>query len=119
MFRHCDELKYIDLNSLDTSEVINLNQMLCACNKLKEIKGINKFIIKNITNISQMFQECKLLEKLDLSNFDTFNISSLKMMFYKYYNLKELNLLNFSIPSITRLLFFFVDKEECQLASKK
>ena len=40
------------------------------------------------------------------------------MMFYKYYNLKELNLLNFSIPSITRLLFSFVDKEECQLAAK-
>ena len=117
MFQGCYELEYLDLSNFDTTKVIDYSCMFSDCNKLKEIKGINKFIIKNITNISQMFQECKS-EKLDLSNFDTSNISSLKMMFYKCYNLKELYLLNFSIPSTSRLLFSFVDKEECQLTAK-
>ena len=45
--------------------------MFTNCYKLKEIKGINKFNINNVTNMSTMFQACYELIYLDLSNFNT------------------------------------------------
>ncbi len=53
-----------------------------------------------------MFQECKELEYLDLSNFDTSKVTSMNKMFMKCHKLKQIkgiNNFNFSI---------FVDKEE-------
>ena len=43
MFGECYELEYLDLSNFDTSNVTNMSFMFSNCNKLKEIKGINKF----------------------------------------------------------------------------
>ena len=45
--------------------------MFNRCKKLKEIKGINNFNTSNVTSMRTMFQECRLVEYLDLSNFNT------------------------------------------------
>ena len=55
MFVGCYELEYIDVSNFDTSNIKNLEHIFYECNKLKEIKGINKFNTKNVTNISGMF----------------------------------------------------------------
>ena len=52
MFAQCYELEYLDLSNFDTSNVTNMNGMFFKCNKLKEIKGLNKFNTKNVTDIS-------------------------------------------------------------------
>ena len=51
------------------------------CQKLKEIKGINKFNTNQVTIMKAMFQECKELEYLDLSNFDTLKVNDMEGMF--------------------------------------
>ena len=43
--------------------------MFNECKKLKEIKGINKFITNKVIDLNTMFQDCRELEYLDLSNF--------------------------------------------------
>ena len=45
--------------------------MFNNCNKIKEIKGINQFNTNNVTKMNSMFQQCKELIYLDLSNFNT------------------------------------------------
>ena len=55
--------------------------MFDNCNKLKEIKGLNKFNTKNVIDISLMFGTCHELEYLDLSNFDTSNVTDMGWMF--------------------------------------
>ena len=54
--------------------------MFNECKKLKEIKGIDKFITKNVKNMKLMFQNCKELEYLDLSSFDTSNVEKMEGM---------------------------------------
>ena len=44
MFQECYELEYLDLTNFNTSNVTDMSRMFFGCNKLKAIKGINKFI---------------------------------------------------------------------------
>ena len=81
--------------------------MLNECHKLKEIKGINKFITNKVTNMREMFQLCGELESLDLSNFNTENITDMEFMFNECNKLEFLNLLNFSINCETKNMLSF------------
>ena len=71
MFNECNELENLDLSNFDTSKVNDMVCMFNKCQKLKEIKGINKFNTNQVTIMKAMFNECNELEYLDLSNFDT------------------------------------------------
>ena len=51
--------------------------MFNKCTKLKEIKGINKFITNKVNNMKAMFQLCSEIEYLDLSNFNTENVTDI------------------------------------------
>ena len=50
--------------------------MFGHCLKLKEIKGINNFNTSKVKNMKYMFSECKELEYIDLSNFNTSNVET-------------------------------------------
>ena len=58
-------------------------QMFDECKVLKEIKGINKFNTKNVTDITAMFSGCSELEYINLSNFNTSNVTNMKQMFFQ------------------------------------
>ena len=83
MFRFCSSLEYLDLSCFDTSNVEDMNCMFDDCNKLKEIKGINNIYTPKVTDMWEMFNYCKSLEYLDLSNFDTSNVKNMKYMFHR------------------------------------
>ena len=89
MFQQCNELEYLDLSNFDTSNVKEMRLMFNECHKLKEIKGINILNTENVTNMMGMFLECKVLEYLDLSNFDTSNVKYMNCMFNECHKLKE------------------------------
>ena len=94
MFQKCDELEYLNLSNFNT---LNVNKMKCmfnSCGKLKEIKGINKFITNNVTDMEGLFQKCNCLKYLYLSNFNTSNASNMKNMFNKCNKLKEIKGIN-------------------------
>ena len=113
MFQACFKLEYLDLSNFNTSNVIDMSYMFNKCNKLKEIKGINKFITDKVINMYAMFQECFELEYLDLSNFNTSNVNSMSYMFNNCKKLKYLNLLNFEINNITENMLSFDQKDKC------
>jgi surface protein len=71
-----------------------MSWMFNQCHKLKEIKGIDKFITTKVTDMKGMFNKCSELESIDLSNFDTSNVTDMKGMFNKCYNLKKIKGLN-------------------------
>ena len=97
MFQDCNELEHLDLSNFNTSKVTNMICMFCACLKLKEIKGINKFKTNKAKSMKAMFQFCTELEHLDLSNFNTSNVTEMDFMFLQCNKLQYLNLSNFEI----------------------
>ena len=56
--------------------------------KLKEIKGLNKFITNKVNDMSGLFQGCNEIEYLDLSNIDTSNVIDMDFMFNECHKLK-------------------------------
>ena len=87
--------------------------MFNHCHKLKEIKGINKFITNKVTNMKQMFAACNELEYLDLSSFNTSNVTDMSLMFANSNKLKYLNVSNFIINCETKNMLSF-NKKECK-----
>ena len=71
--------------------------MFNYCIKLKEIKGLNKFITNKVTDMDTMFGNCNELKNLDLSNFNTINVINMSCMFAgcnKLKNIKGINKFN-------------------------
>ena len=64
------------------------------CTKIKGIENIGKLYTKNITNTSEMFNNCEMLESIDLSNFNynAPNVTSMKAMFRNCKSLKILDI---------------------------
>ena len=83
MFNGCKNIEFIDLSSFDTSNVTDMSYLFAGCNKLKEIKGIDKFKTSKVTNMSTMFGECNEIESINLSSFDTSNVTDMSYLFNK------------------------------------
>ena len=55
MFQECQTIDYLNLSSFNTSNIINMEGMFSKCFKLKQIQGLDKFNIINVTNIKYEF----------------------------------------------------------------
>ena len=78
-----------------------MSYMFNQCNKIKEIEGVNNFNTSNVNNMRAMFQDCYLLEYLDLSNFNTSNVTDMSYMFNQCNNIKILiGINNFNINNV-------------------
>ena len=93
-FENCREILTIDLSYFKTSKVNNMELMFNKCQKLKEIKGMNKIRTNNVINMYSMFQYCNELEYLDLSSFDTKNVTNMGLMFSNCYKIREIKGIN-------------------------
>ena len=60
--------------------------------------------------MESMFQECREIEYLDLSNFDTSNVNRMSLMFNRWNKLKYLNLLNFTSTAKNKNMLAFQSK---------
>ena len=108
MFSECEELEYLDLSNLDTSNIMNMDLMFNKCLKIKEIKGINKFITSKVRSMKAMFQYCLEIIRLDLSNFDTQRVNNMSYMFNKCKKLREIRGLNkFVTNKVTNMKAIF------------
>ena len=112
-------MKLIEFNCEHSSNIIDMNHLFNECNKLKEIKGINKFNTNNVTNMCAMFQECNELISLDLSNFNTEKKNDMSWMFYDCNNLEDLNINSFKVKCICKIKNIFNNiKKECNIIIK-
>ena len=84
-----------------------MGNMFHKCIKLKEIKGINNFATRNVTNMNNMFQDCNELKSLNLSNFNAFNVTKMSRMFSGCYKLESLDLSNFEFSDKIDMSYMF------------
>jgi len=94
MFTQCKELEYLDLSNFNTSKVTTMEGIFELCSNLKQIIGINKIITNNVISMRAMFDNCKEIEYLDLSNFNTIQVTDMEYMFNECNKLKYIKGLN-------------------------
>jgi len=126
MFSSTNISDFSFLNKLNTNKVKNISRMFKDCISLETI-NIN-FDLKNVEDISGLFENCNNLKKVDLSNFNnekinngsnlfanceslveingieklnTKNIKNMSKMFYYCSNIKKLNLSSFDTSQVT------------------
>ena len=78
-----------------------------GCNNLTEIKGIEYLNTENVTNMGFMFNSCKVLISLNLSNFNTEKVTDMQGMFGECSDLTSLNLSNFNTEKVTNMRQMF------------
>ena len=110
MFRCCGSLESIDLSTLDTSNVTNMNDLfnmwdssagIWISNKLSKITFGSNFDTSNVTTMRNMFAGLAELKKIDVSNFNTSNVTDMYHMFWSCQNLTELDVSNFDTSKVT------------------
>ena len=103
-----NKMTSIDLSSLDTSEVTNMNSMFTGCEGLTSL-DVSNFDTSKVTNMSDMFGYCSSLTSLDVSKFDTSQVTNMGYMFGGCRSLTSLDVSNFDISNVTNMDFMFCD----------
>ena len=76
-----------NLNYLNTSSVILMQNMFAGCKKLTGL-DLSSFNTSQVTRMISMFNGCENLTSLDLSSFDTSNVTFMSSMFNNCSGLK-------------------------------
>ena len=81
-------IKSIDVSNWDVRELRFAMSMFSDCLGLKEVIGLEKWKTSNLQVITFMFNECRNLEKVDISTWDTQNVHVALGMFNECRSLK-------------------------------
>ena len=82
MFSKCKSLIYFCDNNLDTSQVTNISNIFLECKQLSFLSDLSKWKTSQITNMSCSFKGCKLLSNIsDISMWDTSKVINMSYMF--------------------------------------
>lgn len=104
-FYNCESLKNIDISGLSTNNVTNFSNMFAGCNNLKTLNAhIDTSSAKTLSN---MFDSCYLLDKLDTSGFNTSNVTDMFALFADCKSLTEIDLSTFSTDKVTDMGYMF------------
>ena len=59
------------------------------------------------TSMQRLFNNCRALQSIDLSSFNTASVSNMRSMFYYCYSLQSLDLSSFNTESVTDMSYMF------------
>ncbi len=77
------------------------------CKNLTEIKGIKYLNTSEVTNMTNMFENCESLQSLDLSSFNTAKVTNMNSMFLLCKSLETLDLSSFNTENVTYMSSMF------------
>ena len=86
MFSSYNNVRTIDFNNVDTSQVTDMSYMFYGLSSITTIDFSN-FDTSQVTNMNSMFNYSYGFTSLDLSSFDTSNVTNMGSMFYYMYKL--------------------------------
>jgi len=106
MFYLCTGLTKLDLTGATINSAQNtsavMNGMFQECKVLESI-DLSVLYTANVTNMSSMFSGCLKLANIDISGFNTSNVTNMSSMFYKCTALSNLNLDSFDGSKVTTI----------------
>ena len=131
MFRGCENLRDLDLSSLNTAAVTDMGAMFEGTSALSALdlssfdassvtdmeamfrgSGISRLELGDIDtgsvrSMASMFEGCGNLTRLDLSKLDTGSVTDMEAMFRDCAALEEVNLTGFSTGSVRSMAHMF------------
>ena len=106
-FLGCNYLTTIEgIENLNTENVTNMSDMFCDCRSLKTL-NVSNFDTQSVTNMDGMFSYCKALTTLDVSKFDTKNVTDMRGMFKDCLALTTLDVSKFDTKNVTDMRGMF------------
>ena len=106
-FLGCEYLTTIEgIENLNTENVTNMSDMFCDCRSLKTLY-VSNFDTHNVTDMSYMFNRCYALTTLDISNFNTQNVTDMSSMFCDCFALTTLDVSNFDTKNVKSMNTMF------------
>uniref|UniRef100_UPI003FF05CEA BspA family leucine-rich repeat surface protein n=1 Tax=Prevotella sp. TaxID=59823 RepID=UPI003FF05CEA len=106
-FFWCEKLNQVaGIKNLNTKEVTDMADMFYECRDLSSL-DVSGFNTEKVTDMSGMFYECISLKLLDVAKFNTANVKSMSNMFYRCNNLDLLNVTNFNTANVTNMQGMF------------
>ena len=105
-FSNNRDITYINATGWNIKQT-NLNYVFYDCTGLTEIKGIETWNTSEVTNMSNMFKNCKKLTSLDLSRFDTSKVTNMNDMFNGCSGLTSIDLSGFDTSKVTSMTYMF------------
>ncbi len=129
-FRGLSSLESVDVSTLDTSSVTNMNNMFSECSltsidlsawDVSSVTDMSYMFYFNdltsidttgwdtssVTDISSMFRNCRPLTSLDLSGWDTSRVTNMESLFQECYELKTLDISDWDTSSVTNMWSMF------------
>lgn len=103
-YPHRTEIPEVSL--LDTKHVNNMSEMFNSCTKLAKL-DIKHFDTSNVTNMSFMFHFCTELKSINLYPFNTSKVTNMAGMFRYCSSLTSLNLKNFDTSNVLSMSDMF------------
>ena len=107
MFYQLENIKEIDFNYFDTSNVVNMDYMFANCANLETINNLKA---ASITSMNYIFQNCRNLIYLNLYNFDASNVEYMISAFEGCSKLETIDgLNNFNPQNLKDMAAMFSD----------
>lgn len=97
LFAEYSELNSVNgMGNIDTSQVTNIGEMFLNCKKLKDV-NLSDFDVSNVNSMQNIFAGCESLTNVNLSTWKISKAKNMRRMFYNCINLKKVDLSGFSI----------------------
>jgi len=94
--------------AFSTENVTNMSDMFSDCKSLR-VLDLDCFDTSKVTNMWSMFEECESLTTLNMSSMDTSNVTGMRYMFYHCKSLTELDVSHFNTTNVTDMMFMFTN----------
>ncbi len=103
IYPHKDEITSVvfDDSFADFTELTSTANWFYDCGNLTSITGLEKVNTSKVTTMEYMFDGCRSLTSLDISNFDLSSVQTMSCMFRSCSGLTNINLGNFNASSTT------------------
>ena len=92
--------------NLNTSEVTNMNNMFLNCRSLTSL-DLRSFNTSNVVDMKYMFALCDRLKSLDVSTFNTSKVEDMQLMFNGCVTLTSLDLRSFNTSNVQDMRYMF------------
>ena len=103
---HSYDLESVNFSNFNTSKVTDMSNMFEDCRCIKEL-NLSNFDTSKVTDMSCMFRDCRRITNMDLSGFDTSKVTDMSHMFFGCYKLTSINVSMFNTARVTSMCAMF------------